>query len=381
MNYILMHKNTPVLELNIDEAQGAILAIGEMYNAAHLPIGISVFRNHADKDQLINWWNSRAIPASRSGLRRLLETLKIPRIQTLIKECYGLSLSDQYWICPTDKPLKWDDINFFDNQFSEDMGNLLLGGPADPDKINLISPDSTSDGWLKKRWKIIDGKRCLVKGGSAPFYQEPLNEVVASLICERLNIPHISYSVVWDDGLPYSVCEDFIDGGHDLVSAFHICETKPFQKGDDLYLHYLDCCRDLGIEDVAESLNRMMVLDFLIANTDRHFGNFGAIRNAETLKWVGTAPMFDNGTSLWCNAVNTLIDPNADTKSSTFSKTHQEQLKLVMSFDWLDLSGLSGIEDKMLEIFSNNPFVDVQRRDLLCSAVKQRIEMLDDYVR
>ena len=28
-----------------------------------------------------------------------------------------------------------------------------------------MSPDNTTDGWLKKRWTVMDGKRCLLKGG------------------------------------------------------------------------------------------------------------------------------------------------------------------------------------------------------------------------
>ena len=39
------------------------------------------------------------------------------------------------------------------------------------------APDITTDGDLKKRWKIVDGKRCLIKGGSNPFRQQPFNEV------------------------------------------------------------------------------------------------------------------------------------------------------------------------------------------------------------
>jgi len=45
----------------------------------------------------------------------------------------------------------------------------------------------------------------------------------------------------------------------------------------------------------------MLVLDYLIANEDRHWGNFGAVRNAETLDWIGLAPVFDCGNSLWYN--------------------------------------------------------------------------------
>ena len=99
------------------------------------------------------------------------------------------------------------------------------------------------------------------------------------------------------------------------ISAFQICETTPMKNDDDLYNHYLNCCNKLGIPDVNASLDRMLAFDYLISNSDRHFGNFGAVRNAETLEWIGSAPLFDNGTSLWCGTVNAFINPEADTES------------------------------------------------------------------
>ena len=41
-----------------------------------------------------------------------------------------------------------------------------------------------------------------VKGGSDPFQQQPFNEVIASGIMECLGIPHISYTLIWNDGRP-----------------------------------------------------------------------------------------------------------------------------------------------------------------------------------
>jgi len=41
------------------------------------------------------------------------------------------------------------------------------------------------DECLKKRWKIIEGKCCLVKTGSSPFMQHPFNEAVATMIAKR----------------------------------------------------------------------------------------------------------------------------------------------------------------------------------------------------
>lgn len=42
----------------------------------------------------------------------------------------------------------------------------------------------------------------------------------------------------------------------------------------------------------------MLVFDAVIYNEDRHFGNFGVLRDNHTGKVIGAAPIFDNGVSL-----------------------------------------------------------------------------------
>ena len=103
----------------------------------------------------------------------------------------GLSLSDHYWVKPAGSNLSWDEVNFFENGFSPDVGDALLGKLSKTSDIDLRSPDWTCDGNLRKRWAILDGKRCLVKAGSGPFHQQPFNEVIASKMADRLGIPHI----------------------------------------------------------------------------------------------------------------------------------------------------------------------------------------------
>jgi len=48
-----------------------------------------------------------------------------------------------------------------------------------------------------------------------------------------------------------------------------------------------------------ESLVDMLIFDAVICNEDRHFGNFGLIADNKTNKIVETAPIFDNGLSLF----------------------------------------------------------------------------------
>jgi len=381
MIYTLMHRAIPVMDIELDEITGGITGLGDILNQKHIPVGIKILKNTVDRASLNKWWINRSIPASRSGIREALEAMKLSSTQMLLIKCFGLSLSDQYWVCPKESQLEWSKVNFFNNTFSEDVGNVLFGRIPDNADLDLMSPDNTSDGQLKKKWIIADGKRCLVKGGSAPAYQEPLNEVLATAMMRRIKtIPYVPYKLIWDDNLPYSVCEDFITPQTELVSAWHILQTKKKENHISWYQHYVDCCEELGIPHVRESLDRMLTIDFLISNTDRHFNNFGAVRDAETLEWIGAAPVFDCGTSIWHNQATHMIISANDVLSKPFRSKHTDQIRLVTNFDWLDLSVLHGLDEEYAEILSSSPYIDVQRRDVLCRALKKRTEQLERFV-
>ena len=377
MKYILMHREIEVAEIELDELSH-ITNIYEVYAEEHFPVG-TLGKHGVDKTMLAKWWAKRSIPASRSGLRETLDLLHMSVPQELLAKCYGLSLSDQYWISPKDKPLMWKEINFFDHDFSEDVGNLLFGYGEFSDSMSLISPDNTSDGQLIKKWKIADGKRVLIKGGSNPYQQEPLCEVIASGIAERLCIPHTKYTLLWEHEKPFSVCQDFITSETELVSAYHIMQSR--KKPNDLsdYEFYLNCAEQLGVKNIREQTEKMIVLDFLIGNEDRHFNNFGLIRNAVTLEWIGAAPIFACGTSLWYNTQESLIKPlSPNLPAKPFKKTHREQIKLVKDFSWVDLKALDGMKEEMEEILSQSPYISRERRAVLCDAFCQRAELLGE---
>lgn len=378
--YSLMHKNIPVLDFKLDTATGIILSIDAVYAADHVPVGIPRQKGRIDRSALNSWWLGRSIPASRSGIREGLQKLNLSDPHVLPEKCLGLSLSDQYWIRPANSSLSWEQINFFGNNFSEDVGNILFGKNKDHAEISLMSPDNTSDGWLKKKWKILDGKRCLIKGGSGATQQEPYNEVLASRIMERLHIPHVTYSLLLEKKYPYSVCENFITPDTELISAWHIMQEVKKPNHVSLYRHYLNCCELLGIPDMTESLNQMLILDYLILNEDRHLNNFGVIRRADTLDFIGAAPIYDSGTSLWFDKPTSMITAGARLTCKPFKNNHEEQIRLVTDFNWIDFSTLSGIDEELREIVKDSPFVDEARCQALCTGLLGRIEMLQKNV-
>ena len=374
MEYTLMHKNVPVLDIDLDEATSSVRKILAAHHLEHLPLGTASKQGDTDRAALNAWWIDRSIPASRSGIRKALETLELPNTQMLLTRCFGLSLSDQYWVKPQGSDLRWEHINFFTNPFSEDVGNVLLGKVTDHAAFDFRSPDNTSDGFLKKRWKIIEGKRCLLKAGSNPFMQQPFNEVVATVVARRLGIPHVPYTLLWDDGVPYSVCEDFITPDTELVSAWRVMRSMRKDNSTSVYRHYLNCCGALGVPGMERAVDQMIVLDYLIANEDRHQNNFGLIRDANTLDWIGAAPIFDSGSSLGYDKLANQIHSARGVECKPFKKTHEEQLKLVTSFDWLDFGRLKGVESEIREVFDQaGDYMDEARRSAILSAFSSRL--------
>lgn len=381
MKYTLMHKNIVVADLELDRETGYILKIEKVTHPQHLPVGVLIKKGVPDRAALNEWWIDRSIPASRSGVRKALEMMNLPSTKVLLTRCFGLSLSDQYWIKPQSRDISWESVNFFDHDFSEDIGDVLWGKPLDKGDFDYHSPDNTSDGCLKKRWKIIDGKRCLLKSGSAPFLQQPFNEVIASVVMDRLNVPHIPYTVVFDDeGEPYSICEDFITKDTELVSAWRVMQTMKKDNSTSVYQHYLNCCEMLGVKDMVHAMDQMIVVDYIIANEDRHQNNFGLVRDANTLEWLSPAPIFDSGSSLGYDKLPGQILSGKNVECKPFKKTHEEQLKLVSSFDWIDFEALTGLDEDIRKVFENaEEYIDETRINAIISSVENRIEQVQSF--
>ena len=93
MLYTLMHRDIPVMDLELDEYSN-IVSLGKIHHAEHLPLG-TYNKIGVERKALSRWWTKRSIPASRKGIRDVLEELELSSPQELIEKCFGLRV-----ICP-----------------------------------------------------------------------------------------------------------------------------------------------------------------------------------------------------------------------------------------------------------------------------------------
>ena len=84
MDYTLMHKDIPVLEIALDDGGTKITRVGELYRGEDLPVGVPITWDKADRAAFNAWWTDRFIPSARSGLVDALSQLGFPDPQQVI---------------------------------------------------------------------------------------------------------------------------------------------------------------------------------------------------------------------------------------------------------------------------------------------------------
>lgn len=146
MEYVIYNKNMPVFSFEM--IHNKIIKIIEIYNPKYRPVQVKYNnkKNIIEKSSFEHFLKGRRIPDTRQDKDIILKNIQGKSLYELSLAYYGLSLSDQYWIKEKNDSVEWKDINFFQNDFSQDMG-LFMFGKSDS-SFSLKTPNNTSDGWL-----------------------------------------------------------------------------------------------------------------------------------------------------------------------------------------------------------------------------------------
>lgn len=249
---------------------------------------------------IIKWLERRVIPKNRAFVDEILKTLGLSHNDTkgIIDVCKGLSLNDSYWIVPEGFAGKFAQYNLYANRFSEMLALVAYTGASQSRQAFTTSPELTTNGALPKAWRFLENDGIyLYKGGSSGASnagREPYCEYYAAQIAETMQLNAVHYDLENWKGITASKCALFTNVDTSYIPIGRIVHGGSIQKCLDYYDR-------LGPE-FGEQLRSMLVFDALIYNEDRHFGNFGVLRDNHTGEIIAPAPIFDNGLSLLCYA-------------------------------------------------------------------------------
>ncbi len=361
----LFLKNQKVLTLK--DEKGVPTEIQKIDSPELLPL---CMKAECTDEQFKKWLEKRGIPENREGLKEAIE--EFGDAWTIHKN-YA-SLSDQFWIKWRDET--WKKVNYFTNRYSPDIGDIMFEPwTLGKRKINPNSPDLSTNGVLKKRWiQNADGTSSLIKAGSVAAHQEPLSEVLVSVLCERIGkIKSANYNLHIEGIQMCSICPNFITEDTELVPASYFYFDKPRGNGESVYTHLLKACEDNDIPDAEDFINWTILIDNLTGNEDRHLNNIAFIRDINTLKFLGPAPLFDCGNAYWSSG-----QINQAVKSKTFGDVEKNVVKKMKKK--CDLSFLKNNFDCEKIIWNYPEITDVKKENLIDAIKKRNSRILQEQI-
>ena len=295
MNYELRHFDTPLIRFTATEDSSmpeiTILWVNEAEKRL-LPLDLSL-----TGDSIAKWLKSRTIPKNRAYVHNFLSkcNLNLNRPMNIIKVSKGLSLNDCYWVVEEGFSGTFEKYNLYDNRFSRVLALIAFTGYGSSVRSSLAScPEFTTNGMLPKCWRRVAGEIKLYKGGTSGASNtgnEPYCEYYAAQIAKELGISAIDYGLSKWEGELCSTCVLFTSKEYAFLPVGKVVTSGGMEAVTSYY-------EKMGAA-YAKALADMLVLDAIICNTDRHFGNFGFLVDNRTNEIVAPAPLFDHGNSLF----------------------------------------------------------------------------------
>lgn len=300
MNYILKQFDTDLLYFSMENTNEGLQVHIDSINEDkrhQIPLDLEV-----TDLSLKRWLEKRTIPRNRAYVSNFLARLGLNEKDTkgIIDICQGLSLNDSYWVVKEGCTDLFRDKNLYTNSFNTNIASIAFTGYGSYTRSTFrSSPEFTTNGMLAKSWRRIKGNVVLYKSGTEGFANsglEPYSEFYASQIARKMELNHIDYDLSKWKGKLCSTCVLFTSEDVSFIPIGRLVKNG----GIDAVITYY---KKIG-DDFYQELVDMLVFDAVILNEDRHFGNFGLLIDSHTNKIIAPAPIFDNGLSLLCYAMD-----------------------------------------------------------------------------
>lgn len=377
----LMHKNDVVAKFNFVGTSVREDSI-EIYNEELFPIGVKT-------ENFGMWWKNNSIPVERDSIKRGLELLGVDSVDELKILSHGLSLTNNYWIKNENESIRWEDINFWDNPFSQEIGEALFNHKPLNTTLDKVgrSPESVNGGNLKKRWVSLDGVYYLQKKSSSITADEVFNEIFAYDLYKRAGVPIAEFKLWLQDGVPTCLSRCLTSQNVELIhfSQVHEMLKKIPYPPESEYEHFCKTLEFFGIDhgDILLFQQRLAIA-YIIADTDMHYNNIALLYDNVEKKY-SLCPAYDNGNSMYHGMSISMIDPDDDSihtrpfSDSTYTSWN-EQKKYIELYPTLRADELIDATANYVRLNLLYGEINPERLQIIANACLKRAYNLQQYL-
>ncbi|WP_195657057.1 AAA family ATPase [Blautia massiliensis (ex Durand et al. 2017)] len=374
IKYILMHKNDKCGTILFDENIGRITEYHDDRN------GLSPYLGNCDIKKIQKWWEMRAVPASRATMQQVINNANCLNTEVYLAKNLGLSMTDTYWIKPSGIDLSFDNVKFA-NLAAYSHGKIPYHNATSYD------PNASLGGQMEKYWDLMHKTPILVKESYKYYGQQSINEVFASIVHSRQpsNVEFVRYTAeMTEDRGVQCKCPAFTSENIELLSAYEMVESRKIQNSQALYDEYINICVENGIDynQIQEFMDYQTMTDFLITNTDEHLLNFGVLRDPNTMKLIGPAPIFDSGNSMFYSDGRKTPYTRAgilDIPITSFYKREEKLLGKVKNKTAVDLNSIPSAGE-VKELYANAGIPE-EKADVISKNYDTKAKMLSEFQR
>lgn len=221
------------------------------------------------------WCSSRLLTLDRKYAKEIINNIgaiqsPTDRDRAMIAISYrALSLMDVFWVKTKDDKKTFHEICLYNHSLSDAFVDVSLRGKnLTLENARLIpeqdpAADVGTPGVAPKAWIRRDGNFYLLKDGDE---RDVHAELLASKIVDCFNVNHVSYEEDFFDGTRVSKCKIMTSEDQGIVPIEFIefyCVNRDLDRMEFI------------LKKDAYSYYMMNIIDYLIGNTDRHWGNWG----------------------------------------------------------------------------------------------------------
>lgn len=234
------------------------------------------------------WCASRVLTLDREYAKEILNSIGATQASTdreraqIALSYHCVSLMDIYWTREKYEKKSFENVNLFENHLEKAFVDVTLRGKQmTVQNSRLIADDLGTQGCYPKAWIRKDNSFYLMKDGGLDLVE---NELLASKICRCFQVKQVFYEEDFYDGQKVSISK-IITSLDESIVPMESFEIYAMNHGIDKMKYILELD--------GYSFYMMNILDYLIGNTDRHWGNWGMFVDNKTNKPIRLYDLMD----------------------------------------------------------------------------------------